>query len=100
VPLGVEKLYLVGLVAPRGAQFPVYSAQAKLITRLIALYERAPGGAERLAPLLAGLDPADNRIDVLRPIWQKQLARAVALVDARLAQAPARPVAQPSGTPA
>ena len=95
VPLGVEKLYLVGLVAPRGAQFPVYSAQAKLITRLIALHERAPGGVDRLAPLLAELDPADSRIDVLRPIWQKQLDRAGAAIDARLAQAPPSPVPGP-----
>ncbi len=31
VPVGLERLYLIGLAAPRGPQLPVYSAQAELV---------------------------------------------------------------------
>ena len=41
LPEGVEKLYFVGLIAPRGPQIPIYGAQTKLIVRMIRLYEEA-----------------------------------------------------------
>jgi cation diffusion facilitator CzcD-associated flavoprotein CzcO len=82
VPLGLEKLYFVGLVGPRGPQFPVYTAQARLITKFIAAHGRAPGGSAGLSSALAALDPADSRIDIVRPVWQAQLDRAERLVSA------------------
>jgi cation diffusion facilitator CzcD-associated flavoprotein CzcO len=33
LPVGLERLYFVGLAAPRGPQLPVYSAQARLIAK-------------------------------------------------------------------
>jgi hypothetical protein len=41
LPEGVEKLYFVGLIAPRGPQIPIYGVQAKLIARMIALHDHA-----------------------------------------------------------
>ncbi len=41
LPVGAERLYFVGLAAPRGPQLPVYSAQARLIAQVPAAQERA-----------------------------------------------------------
>ena len=35
LPVGLERLYFVGLAAPRGPQLPVYSAQARLIAKFL-----------------------------------------------------------------
>jgi cation diffusion facilitator CzcD-associated flavoprotein CzcO len=83
VPLGLEKLYFVGLVGPRGPQFPVYTAQSQLITKFIAAHDRAPGGSADLSSALAALDPPDSRIDIVRPVWQAQMARAERVHKAR-----------------
>jgi hypothetical protein len=78
LPLGAARLYTVGMASPRGAQFPVFSAQAGLAVRMLGLEGRTarPLGAE-LAP--AG-QPTDA-IDVLRPLWTAQVARANRLLD-------------------
>jgi len=41
-----EKLYFIGLIAPRGPQIPVYGMQAKLVAKMIELHHQAgPAGA-------------------------------------------------------
>jgi cation diffusion facilitator CzcD-associated flavoprotein CzcO len=79
VPVGPRRLYLVGLAAPRGAQFPVYSAQAKLIGRLIGLEPRL---SRPLAEVLSTVGRPDDRIDILRPVWGRQMAATHRLLDA------------------
>jgi len=71
VPTGLEGLYLVGLIAPRGAQFPVYQIQTRLISRILRLREKGalPEGFERW---LAHQD-ADGRIDIVRTDWEAQI---------------------------
>jgi Flavin-binding monooxygenase-like len=78
VPLGPRRLYFVGLASPRGAQLPVYSAQAKLVARMIRL---EPTLRRPLAELLEQAGAPDDRIDILRPIWSKQMTAAARVLD-------------------
>lgn len=73
VPQGLEKLYYIGLSAPRGPQVPVYGVQTKRVIRMIALHEAAEGGFAPLQSYLAGLQEAEDRIDIVRTIWNDQL---------------------------
>ena len=82
VPQGLEKLYYIGLSAPRGPQIPVYGVQAKLATRMVALHEAAPSGFAGIQAYLAGLQQADDRIDIVRVTWSEQLADTERLLDA------------------
>lgn len=82
VPLGLDKLYYIGLSAPRGPQIPVYGVQAALALRMLALHEAAPGGHVPLAAYLEGLQDADDRIDIVRAVWNDQLADTERLLDA------------------
>jgi cation diffusion facilitator CzcD-associated flavoprotein CzcO len=68
MPVGLERLYFVGLAAPRGPQLPVYSAQA----RLIAQFLNAPGP---LSATLARTSPAESRIDIPRHEWTRDMER-------------------------
>ena len=79
VPLGPRRLFFVGLAAPRGPQLPVYSAQAKLVARMIRLEPIVP---TPLAELLLGAGRPDERIDMMRSIWIKQMAAAGRALDA------------------
>ena len=47
LPLSLERLYFVGLAAPRGPQLPVYSAQARLVAKFLTAQERDPARAVR-----------------------------------------------------
>jgi cation diffusion facilitator CzcD-associated flavoprotein CzcO len=78
LPVGLERLYFVGLAAPRGPQLPVYSAQARLVARLLA----AP--AEFTPP-----SRPESRIDVPRHEWQRDMDRTHRAVDRVLRRAPA-----------
>jgi hypothetical protein len=92
VPAGLERLYFVGLAAPRGPQFPVYSAQTRLIAKMLQLDRvAAPGWVGRA---FAG-EPADARIDIVRREWTRQMERAGRSVEAmsREAGSNGRPVA-------
>ena len=71
VPVGLERLYLIGMAAPRGPQLPVYSAQAELVTEFLRLHDQDPAFA--LSAHLAARQAPDSRIDILRYLWQKQL---------------------------
>ncbi|WP_369135815.1 flavin-containing monooxygenase [Modestobacter sp. I12A-02662] len=92
VPVGVARLYTVGLASPRGAQFPVFSAQARLAARLLGLEGRT---ARPLHQELLAAGPPDDRVDVLRPLWTEQVTRSNRVLD-RLERTAAPAVARPS----
>jgi hypothetical protein len=73
LPVGAENLYFVGLAAPRGPQLPVYSAQAELIVRMLAL---EPARRCALAAHFAEIDVPDARVDIVRAVWNKQMKDA------------------------
>ena len=85
VPKGLEKLYYIGLSAPRGPQIPVYGVQAKLAERMIRLHEQAGPGGAGIAAYFARLQDADDRIDIPRDIWTAQIADTERLLDAYVA---------------
>ena len=72
VPKGLEKLYYVGLAAPRGPQIPVYGTQTKRVIEMIKLHEAA-GGFAPVQQYLAELQEPEDRIDIVRAIWEDQL---------------------------
>lgn len=79
LPVGRPGLYFVGLAAPRGGQNSIYSAQARLVARMIAAQRRLD---VPLCELFASTERPDTRIDILRPLWFSQLARARRTLDA------------------
>jgi hypothetical protein len=82
VPKGLEKLYYIGMAAPRGPQISVYGVQAKLAIRMIALHEATPGGFAGVAAYLGELQEDEDRIDIVRAVWTQQLADTQRLLDA------------------
>jgi hypothetical protein len=82
VPKGVEKLYYIGLAAPRGPQIPVYGVQSKLAIRMIALHEAAVDGFAGVERYLSALQEDDDRIDIVRAVWNEQMADTERLLDA------------------
>ena len=72
VPLNLEKLYLVGMIGARGPQPPIYTIQADLVLRMIALHEAA-GGFVPIAEPLTAAQAHESRIDILRPVWLEQV---------------------------
>lgn len=74
LPQGLEKLYFVGLIAPRGPQIPIYGVQSKVIARMIALHETAGERGAGIAGYLGTLQEPEDRIDIVRNIWLDQLA--------------------------
>jgi hypothetical protein len=79
LPTTAESLYFVGLAAPRGAQWPVYCAQSRLVSRLIAVRER---GVKDLAVHFARVQTPDSRIDIVRRFWQQNLDQTQHQLDA------------------
>ena len=92
VPVGTRRLYTVGLTSPRGAQFPVFTIQSRLIARLIGLEDRVPG---RLDSALASVHCPDRGVDILRPLWLRQVAATQRWIDRT--EATARPTAVGAG---
>lgn len=82
VPVGLDKLYYIGLAAPRGPQIPVYGEQTKIAMRMIELHEKAGPGGAGIEAYLSGLQEADDRIDIVRAIWNEQMADTTRLLDA------------------
>jgi Flavin-binding monooxygenase-like len=82
LPEGVEKLYFVGLIAPRGPQIPIYGAQTRLIVRMIRLYEEAGWHGFALSNYFATLQEPELRIDIVRPVWLEQMADTERLLTA------------------
>jgi len=78
LPTTVESLYFIGLAAPRGPQWPTYNMQTKLVKKMLRLREN---GLTGLAQTFAKLQPADNRIDIVRRIWQENIDLTKAQLD-------------------
>jgi len=74
---GPARLYFVGLAVPRGPQLPVYSRQAALVARMLRVQERL---VEPLAETFTSHGTAEHRIDVVRSVWQAQIAQAEEVV--------------------
>jgi hypothetical protein len=73
VPLGLEKLYLVGMIGARGPQPPIYPIQADLAVRMIAIHAASPTGFVPIAGPLTQAQEHEWRIDILRPVWLAQV---------------------------
>jgi hypothetical protein len=82
VPAGLEKLYYIGLAAPRGPQIPVYGVQTKLAIRMLELHEEAGEGGAGVAAYLSALQTPEHRIDVIRADWDAEMADTERLLDA------------------
>jgi hypothetical protein len=88
LPVGLERLYFVGLAAPRGPQLPVYSAQARLVAKFLRAHERGAGAlTERLG---RGTRP-ESRVDIPRHEWTRDMARAHKRIDRVLRGRPQGP---------
>jgi hypothetical protein len=87
-PEGAEKLYFVGLIAPRGPQIPIYGDQTKLINKMIRLHEAAGPRGLFLSGYFATTQQPETRIDVVRVVWNDQMADTERLLEA-LEAAPA-----------
>src|SRR5699024_9839367 len=81
LPEGVENLYFVGLIAPRGPQIPVYGQQMRYILRMIALKEQNRPDTRRLTEFFGRSQQPETKIDVVRDDWNKDMADT----DAKLA---------------
>jgi len=78
LPTTPESLYFIGLAAPRGPQWPTYNVQTKLVKKMLRLRE---SGVSGLAKTFARLQVADNRIDIVRRIWQENVELTQAQLD-------------------
>jgi hypothetical protein len=72
LPVGLERLYFVGLAAPRGPQLPVYSAQARLIAKFLTAHERT---SIPLSAVLTRSSRPESRIDIPRHEWTRDMHR-------------------------
>ena len=93
---GPSRLYFVGLCAPRGPQLPVYSDQAELIVRMLAVQERLD---RSLADLFSETDAPEWRIDVVRFRWQKEMDATRRRLDSLAGTARARARARDATSP-
>ncbi|RZD76782.1 flavin-containing monooxygenase [Streptomyces albidoflavus] len=73
VPAGLEKLYFIGLTAPRGPMIPIYGMQAKVAIQMAALHEAVGEHGAGVEEYLAGRQEADDRLDIVRHLWEEQL---------------------------
>jgi hypothetical protein len=87
MPVGLERLYFVGLAAPRGPQLPVYSAQARLIAKFLTAQEQP------LSADFARSSRPESRIDIPRHEWTRDMQRAHRRIARILRGAPAHAVA-------
>jgi len=79
LPTTMESLYFIGLSAPRGPQWPTYNIQAKLAIKMITLRE---SGINGLARTFSRWQTADDRIDIVRRIWQENVDKTHMQLDA------------------
>jgi hypothetical protein len=92
LPVGLERLYFVGLAAPRGPQLPVYSAQARLIAKFLTAQERNP---IPLSAVLTRSSRPESRIDIPRHEWTRDMHRTHRRVARILRRAPGADGASP-----
>jgi Flavin-binding monooxygenase-like len=95
LPVGLERLYFVGLAAPRGPQLPVYSAQARLIAGFLTAHERSCIALS--SDLARGVRP-EARIDIPRHEWKRDMDRTRRRMARILRRAPHRAGAFPRDT--
>jgi cation diffusion facilitator CzcD-associated flavoprotein CzcO len=95
LPVGPERLYFVGLAAPRGPQLPVYSAQARLIAKFLTAEERTDVG---LSDLYTRSSRPEARIDIPRHEWQRDMDRTRRGIDRMLRRKPTHADASPRHT--
>jgi cation diffusion facilitator CzcD-associated flavoprotein CzcO len=79
LPTKLESLYFIGLSAPRGAQWPTYCTQTRLVQKLIRLRE---SGVKGVAQKFARLQHHDSRIDIIRREWQQNLDETLTQIEA------------------
>ncbi|MEI6405188.1 MAG: NAD(P)-binding domain-containing protein [Actinomycetes bacterium] len=82
LPIGVEKLYLIGMIAPRGPQPPTYPTQAELAVKMVQIHRASGKGYVPLTDHLDKSQEREWRIDILRPIWLDQVADTHVKLDA------------------
>lgn len=82
IPAGLEKLYYIGMIAPRGPQIPVYGVQSSIVVRMLELHASAPEGSSELAEYFARLQEPEDRIDIPRHFWNQQIDDTNRLLDA------------------
>jgi hypothetical protein len=82
LPEGAEKLYFIGLIAPRGPQIPVYGVQAKLVAEMIGLHNAAGPRGLALSNYFSAVQDPELRIDVVRAVWNGQMSDAERLLGA------------------
>jgi hypothetical protein len=95
LPVGLERLYFVGLAAPRGPQLPVYSAQARLIAKFLTAQKRA---RIALSALYTRSSRPEARIDIPRHEWQGDMDRTRRRILRILRRTPERAHASQSET--
>ena len=67
--------------------------QSKLVATMIALHEQAGETGADIGAYLSGLQESEDRIDIVRAIWEEQMADTERLLAAfAAAQTPAVPV--------
>ena len=100
VPARLDRLYLIGLAAPRGPQIALYPVQSQLALAMAELWEDGLDGS--LAAALEAEQPFEQRIDMVRPDWEAQMeatrglvARLAAGLGARLDVPPPTPPHEP-----
>lgn len=81
VPVGLERLYFVGMSAPRGPQMPPYSQETRMIDKMLRLDETQGSGWVHEA---FRHEEPESRIDIVRADWNKQMERTDAMLDRRL----------------
>jgi Flavin-binding monooxygenase-like len=82
LPEGVEKLYFVGLIAPRGPQIPIYGLQTKLVARMIALHNASGPLGLALTNYFSTMQSPELRVDIVRAVWNEQIADTERLISA------------------
>ena len=92
LPEGVEKLYFIGLIAPRGPQIPVYGVQTKLVATMIDLHGQAGPHGLALAEYFATVQEPELRIDIVRIVWNDQMADTERLLGALAAARAVQPL--------
>lgn len=81
LPQGLEKIYYIGLTAPRGPQIPIYGLQSKIVARMIALHEKSGPNGAGICDYLSRMQEPESRIDIVRDIWLDQLEDTKRLLD-------------------
>ena len=74
VPAGLDRLYLIGMAAPRGPQIMLYPIQSRLALAMVQLWEDGWEGS--LAAAFEAEQALDDRIDMIRPDWEAQMSHA------------------------